>query len=190
MRGSGDSPGEFGQTTFAGMVGDFVAVAARHAVSGLPVVCAGISIGGVPATVGAHRLWRDGDVKVAGVVLMSSDLVEGVRFGAGAVTAIRGGEFHLPETFFRERESIRPRALLRQTALPFLLVYGRGDDKAAAESAWFRQNGGDVVAIDGDHLFESTAARQALLAAWLAFLIPVVAGPPPLMPATKEGERP
>lgn len=174
LRGSGDSPGEFDRTSFAGMIEDFEVVASRHAEPGRPLVCAGISIGGVPAAVAAHQLWQQGRLEVAGVVLMSSDLIEGVRFGAAPVTPIRGGEFHLPQAFFREREAIRPRTLLQATGLPFLLVYGADDDKVATQSSWFSRNHGDVVAVAGDHLFESSAARAALLDAWMAFLTRVI----------------
>ncbi|WP_433475110.1 alpha/beta fold hydrolase [Spirillospora sp. CA-142024] len=199
MRGSGDSGGEFHETTFTGMTDDFAAVAAGHAPAGTPLVCAGISIGGVPAALGAHRLWRQGELQVAGVALMSSDLIEGIRFGTGGVTAIRGGEFHLPEAFFREREALRPRTLLLETGVPYMLVYGRHDAKIAAEAAWFSGHGGEVVEVDSDHLFESGTARAHLLTAWTRFLDHVLrppgrgngrpTGPPVAAPPGEGGKR-
>jgi cytidylate kinase len=173
FRGSGDSGGEFGQTTFAGMTRAFAEIATRHAEPGRPVICAGISIGGVPAAVAACQLRREGPLDVAGVVLMSSDLIQGVRFGVAGLTAIRGGEFHLPQAFFRERERLYPRTLLSESGLPFLLIYGREDAKVAAETRWFAAHG-EVAELDSDHLFESSQARCALLGAWLKYLGPLL----------------
>ncbi|MFI8946886.1 alpha/beta hydrolase [Streptomyces sp. NPDC053750] len=173
MTGSGDSEGDFADTRFSGMAEDFVGVARALCRPGEPLVCAGISIGGVPAVMAAHQLTRAGGAdgpRPTGVLLLSSDLIQGVRFATEGVTAIRGGEFHLPAVFFRERESIRPRDLLLETGLPFLLCYGAADDKVAGESAWFAEHGGTVEAIAGDHLFESVAARRVLASACAGFL--------------------
>jgi uncharacterized protein len=170
FRGSGDSPGTFASTTFAGMSSDLVAVVRATCPAGQPLICAGISIGGVPAVMAAHELVHLHQVPVAAVVLMSSDLLEAGRFDVGRVAAIRNGEFHLPGRFFREREAIRPRQLLLEVRAPFLLVYGRRDAKVAAASEWVASHGGNVVAADSDHLFENDSARATLLGAWLTFL--------------------
>ncbi len=170
FRCAADSSGEFEAMTFAGMTSDFVEVAARHAEPGRPVICSGISIGGVPAAVAAHRLLERGDLAMAGVVLMSSDLIEGVRFATEGPTAIRGGEFHLPETFFREREELKPRTLLIGTGLPYLLIYGSDDAKVSAAASWFAGRGGHAAAVEGDHLFQSARARSDLFHAWAAFV--------------------
>ncbi len=171
MAGSGDSEGDFADTRFSGMTEDFVRVARALCRPGEPLVCAGISIGGVPAVMAAHELTRaDDGPRPTGVLLLSSDLIQGVRFATEGVTPIRSGEFHLPPAFFRERETIRPRDLLLETGLPFLLCYGSADDKVAGESAWFTENGGTAVAVESDHLFESAAARQVLADACCRFL--------------------
>lgn len=172
MAGSGDSEGDFADTCFSGMAADFVRVARASCSTGEPLVCAGISIGGVPAVMAAHELGlvEDGP-RPAGVLLLSSDLIQGVRFATDGVTAIRGGEFHLPAAFFRERETIRPRDLLLATGLPFLLCHGTEDGKLARESAWFAEHGGTVEAVDSDHLFESSAARRVLADACAGFLL-------------------
>jgi alpha/beta superfamily hydrolase len=170
FRGSGDSPGEFSTTTFDGMASDFIAVACATCPAELPVVCAGISIGGVPAVMAAHNMQASGKRDIAAVVLMSSDLVENVRFAVDAIAAIRAGEFHLPAQFFREREGIHPRQLLAETGVPFLLVHGSADHKLVAAAPWFADRGGRVVQTEGDHLFETPAAREALLDAWVSFL--------------------
>ncbi|MGW7244225.1 alpha/beta hydrolase [Streptomyces sp. NPDC054804] len=179
MAGSGDSEGDFADTRFSGMAEDFVRVARASCRPGEPLVCAGISIGGVPAVMAAHELTQAGDGPLpTGVLLLSSDLIQGVRFATEGVTAIRSGEFHLPAAFFRERETIRPRDLLRETSLPFLLCYGTADDKVAGESAWFAEHGGTVEALESDHLFESAAARRALTDACARFLESSFPSPP------------
>ncbi|SEG94243.1 putative redox protein [Actinacidiphila yanglinensis] len=172
MTGSGDSECDFAATRFSGMAGDFVRVARATCPAGEPLVCAGISIGGVPAVMAAHELGLlDDGPRPAGVLLLSSDLIQGVRFATDGVTAIRGGEFHLPAAFFRERETIRPRDLLLATGLPFLLCYGTQDAKLAREATWFTGHGGTVRAVDSDHLFESSAARRVLADACARFLV-------------------
>lgn len=182
MMGSGDSDGDFAETRFAGMAADFVRVTRDVCAQDNPLVCAGISIGGVPAVMAAHQLTRERDAvpgpRPAGVLLLSSDLIQGVRFATEGVTAIRDGEFHLPAAFFRERETIRPRDLLLETGLPFLLCYGRADGKVAAQAEWFSGHGGRVIAVDSDHLFESGAARRTLTAACARFLGPLFTSPP------------
>lgn len=172
MAGSGDSEGDFADTRFSGMAADFIRVARATCPAGEPLVCAGISIGGVPAVMAAHEIGlRDDGPRPAGVLLLSSDLIQGVRFATDGVTAIRGGEFHLPAAFFREREAVRPRDLLLATGLPFLLCHGTEDGKLARESAWFAGHGGRVEAVESDHLFESSAARRVLADACARFLV-------------------
>jgi hypothetical protein len=176
FRGGGDSDGAFEALTFAGMTRDLVEVAVQHAEPARPLVCAGISIGGVPAALAAHALQQRGDVDVGAVLLLSSDLVEGVRFATAGHTAIRGGEFHLPEAFFREREDLAPRTALVSTGLPFLLVHGTLDGKLVAAAEWFAAHGGQVVAVEGDHLFQSTQGRRRLHDACAGFLRQAIPG--------------
>lgn len=167
FRGSGESFGEFEDTSFAGMIDDTVAVGtwARDRVGAVPVVAAGISIGGVPAALSAGRL------NASATVLMSSDLIEDVRFNTAGMTAIRGGEAHLPARFFRERETLHPRRALREMDRPWLLVYGAEDAKVAKAAVDLHALGADVVAVpSADHLFGSVAARKSLIAATADFL--------------------
>jgi pimeloyl-ACP methyl ester carboxylesterase len=167
--GSGESSGEFRATTFAGMADDFVAVAEAHVPPGLPLITAGISIGGVPAVQAATRLAATR--RVVGVLLLSSDLIQGIRFGADDPQPIRGGEFALPGAFFREREAIRPRDELLALGVPAALVYGGIDDKLDKAATWFAETGAAVTRVDdADHLFDSSAARRVLLAACERFV--------------------
>ncbi|WP_165956002.1 alpha/beta hydrolase [Streptomyces hainanensis] len=169
-RGSGDSEGKFEDTTFASMTEDFTRVALDTCPRDTPLICAGISIGGVPAVLAAEQLRTLDGPRPVGVLLLSSDLIQDVRFVTEEITPIREGEFHLPDTFFRERETIRPRDILLSTGLPFALVYGDADSKVATQAAWFHARGGKVASLASDHLFENPSARRALFDFGLDFV--------------------
>lgn len=166
--GSGESTGSFADTTFAAMAADFAAVAEQHVPADLPLVAAGISIGGVPAVQAATRLARVR--RLIGVLLLSSDLLQGIRFAAEDPQPIRGGEFALPVSFFREREALRPRDELRALGVPVALVYGGADTKLEKAAGWFAETGAAVTRVDADHLFGSSDARRQVLAACEGFL--------------------
>jgi alpha/beta superfamily hydrolase len=173
FRGSGESSGCWADTTFAGMVSDLVAVGqwARSLVGPVPLVTAGISIGGVPAAMAASPL------DAAGTLLMSSDLIEDVRFATNGSTPIRGGEFHLPHGFFRERERLRPRTVLAGRGRPWGLIYGTEDDKLRKAADDFTALGAWVRAVPNTgHLFESADARAALARYSKEFLRRVLEG--------------
>ncbi|HZN77417.1 MAG TPA: alpha/beta fold hydrolase [Micromonosporaceae bacterium] len=167
LRGSGESSGDFADTTFAGMVSDFCAAAAWaiEVVGPRPVIAAGISIGGVPAALAS------GMVNSAATLLISSDLIEGIRFDTDTITPIRGGEFHLPAAFFREREGLYPRRALSERGKPWGLIFGGRDSKLLVAAGELRQLGAWVAEVsDTDHLFESVPARAALMRETLRFL--------------------
>jgi hypothetical protein len=168
-RGSGDSTGAFHDARLADMTEDFLAVVGAHALFERPLFCAGFGIGGVPATLAANELVSGGDPRPRAVLLLSSALLEGVRFDVGAVEPMRGGEFHLPEPFFRECEALRPRSVLLASGLPFLLVYGAKDVELAARASWFAQRG-TTVAIDSGHDFETPDARADLVRACATYV--------------------
>lgn len=173
FRGSGESSGDWADTTFGGMTSDLVAVGrwARALVGPVPLVTAGISIGGVPAALAAAPL------DAAGTLLMSSDLVEDVRFVTNGSTPIRGGEFHLPHGFFREREPLRPRTALAGRGRPWGLVYGVADDKLRKAADDFAALGAWVRGVPGaDHLFQSADARARLAGHSREFLAPLLEG--------------
>jgi hypothetical protein len=168
-RGSGDSSGAFQDVSFADMTEDFLAVVRAHALADRPLVCAGFGIGGVLATLAVNELVSAGDPRPRAVLLVSSRLAEGVRFDVGPVEPMRGGEFHLPEAFFRERESLRPRSALLASGLPFLLVYGAKDVELAACAPWFAQRG-TTVAIESGRGFETSDARADLVRACATYV--------------------
>jgi uncharacterized protein len=171
FRGSGESSGPWTDTSFSAMTSDFVAIGqwAQATAGPVPLVSAGISIGGVPAALAAAPL------HAAGTLLMSSDLVEDVRFATDGSTPVRGGEFHLPPGFFREREALRPRTALVDRARPWGLVYGEADGKLRKAADEFAALGAWVRGVpDSDHLFESGSARAALTGHSEEFLRPLL----------------
>jgi hypothetical protein len=172
FRGSGESSGSWTGTTFDAMISDQVSIGtwARETLGPVPVITAGISIGGVPAALAAPRL------DAVGTLLMSSDLIEGVRFGVNGSTPIRAGEFHLPHRFFRERELLRPRTELHRWGRPWGLIHGAEDSKVRKAAAELADLGAWVREIPGtDHLFESADARAALIGHSRAFVNQVLA---------------
>lgn len=167
-RGAGDSAGTFLETSFAGMCRDLrnaVAHArARH--PRLPLALVGLSLGGVVAAASLRTLSA-----VAAVALVSADLLEDVRFDVDDPVALRGGELHLRQCFFREREALRPLAALEGSGLPAIAFHGARDAKAAAALRRFAAAGVPAVAIDGvGPTIETAEGRRRLgdaLTAWL-----------------------
>lgn len=168
-RGSGDSSGAFQDMRFADMTEDFLSVIDSHAVPERPLFCAGLGVGGVPATLAASGLVAGGGPRPRAVLLLSSALVEEACFDVGTVEPMRVGEFHLPEAFFRERETLRPRSALLASGLPFLLAYGTKDERLAARASWFAQRG-TTVGIDSGHHFETPTARADLVRACATYV--------------------
>jgi alpha-beta hydrolase superfamily lysophospholipase len=161
-RGAGDSSGRFHGLTFAGMESDYLAVAAWAAgrVGPVPVVAAGISMGGVTAVLAAPRLPR-----LAGVLLLSADLLElGDAPVPDAPGTMRDGEFELGLPFLAERHALRPRGVLAALGVPCLLVYGTLDGEVAEAAPALRALGTETAGVPAaGHLFESVRARARLL---------------------------
>jgi uncharacterized protein len=161
FRGSAESSGSFAATTFKAMCDDLRAVC-RYARGSYraPLILAGLSIGGVvPALVAST------EPACRGVVLLSSDLIEGVEFVTpSAEVPIRGGEFTLPAAFFRERETLWPRSELAEAGVPVLAVYGAEDTKIVREAPALQRAGFQTECISGaDHLFENVEARRRMV---------------------------
>lgn len=159
FRGSGDSSGEFEQTNFRAMQRDLRSVTSwvkrRHEIADICLL--GVSIGGVMPALMATRL----GAKV--VVLLSSDLVQNVEFPVEGRTPIRGGEFYLNGSFFRERERLYPLTALSEAGLPTRLFYGERDGKLAEAALRFQEAGLEVERVKRvDHLFEDLDVRRYL----------------------------
>lgn len=168
FRGSGDSSGTFTETSFAGMQADLEAVIdwtqAHYPVNNL--VLAGLSIGGVVPALVAPRQER-----CQAVILLSSDLIEDVQFDAVGLVDIRGGQFYLQESFFRERELLRPRTQLAAAHIPTCVFYGARDRKMARSACALRRCGFTVGRLaETDHLFEDEHCRLRLGKRIVAFL--------------------
>lgn len=168
FRGSGDASGSFAATTFASMRTDLEQIIGwtRHNYPTLDLALLGLSIGGViPALVAPEQS------HCRAVVLLSSDLIEDIRFDVAGEVAIRDGQFFLPESFFREREALWPRSDLLTAGIPVGLFYGEQDRKLAKAARELKRAGVKVQRINGvDHLFEQITARHALYDGVIAFL--------------------
>jgi hypothetical protein len=165
FRGSGDSSGSWAETSFPGMVSDFVAVSAwaRDTVDA-PLVAAGISTGGVVACLASA------DVLPIGLLLLSSDFWEDPD-PTDRVKPIRDGEFHEPEALGRGRRLLQPRVVLGALPIPTCLVYGTEDDLLMQELPALSGLMTTKRPVPGSgHLFESRRARDELRVASLSFL--------------------
>lgn len=183
FRGAGDSSGRFRRTTFAGMRDDLRRVIkwvernypTRH------LALAGVSTGGVIPAMEAPSQDR-----CRSVVLLSSDLVEDVRFPVSATVPIRGGQFFLPPTFFRERERMRPRSALAARRIATRVFYGQLDAKLAGASQGLREAGFLVTELKGvDHLVERLRVRRQIGRSMARFVADSLALRPPTSTVAK-----
>jgi len=168
FRGSGDSSGTFSETTFASMQEDLETIVSWIVpqYSELPLALAGLSIGGVAPALVAPR-----HKECHAVVLLSSDLIEGVQFDVSGPVEIRGGQFILPASFFRDREPLLPRSTLANAAIPTCMFYGERDGKLARAAAEMTDLGFSITCLIGvDHLFEDITQRRILSEGVIAFL--------------------
>lgn len=159
FRGSGDSSGSFGQTSFRTMQEDLRAVVhwTRQQYKTDHVGLLGVSIGGVIPSLMAEEL------RACCVVLLSSDLVEDVRFATDTTTPVRKGEFYLEPEFFREREELRPLTALASSSVRSRLYYGDEDDKLTLAARRFEAAGIEVERVKRcGHLFEDLDIRRYL----------------------------
>jgi alpha/beta superfamily hydrolase len=160
FRGSGDSSGVWAETTFDGMISDYLAVVdwAKERRPATPLVHAGLSTGGVIAAMAAAQR-----PDVAGLLLMSTDFWEEPD-PTPFVEVVRDGEFHEPLMMPPERDALRAREVLASLTCPKRLIYGDRDDFLLAELERLLACGIEAVAIpDTSHLFEGVAARRTLL---------------------------
>jgi pimeloyl-ACP methyl ester carboxylesterase len=160
FRGSGDSPGSWAATTFAGMVSDFTAVIdwMRSQLDGsAALTLAGLSTGGVIAAATAA-----GRCDVAGLLLMSSDFWEEPE-PAVFIEPVRAGEFHEPPFMPVERAQLHAHGILARLAVPKMLIFGDQDTLLVAELPKLRRCGVSAVPVAGTgHLFEGESERREL----------------------------
>ncbi|MEV3998831.1 alpha/beta fold hydrolase [Streptomyces halstedii] len=167
FRGSGDSSGIWADTTFDGMVSDYLAVAtwAKSRYPDTPLVHAGLSTGGVIAAMAAARR-----SDVAALLLMSTDFWEEPD-PRPFVEVVRDGEFHEPLMMPPERDALRARDVLARLACPKRLIYGELDTFLLSELPRLLSCDVEAVPVPGvGHLFEGVAERRALLACTQRFL--------------------
>lgn len=168
FRGSGDSSGRFAATTFTGMVEDFASVWdwARARMRGVPAIAAGISTGGVVATAASAGL-----AGLTGLLLLSSDLLDGLGDPPVTAFAMRTGEFHLGRKLLADRENWPVRPVVAALPVPVRLIHGDQDGEVVANVPGLRQLGVDVVRIEGcGHLIETREARAELATGSIEFV--------------------
>jgi alpha/beta superfamily hydrolase len=167
FRGSGDSSGVWAETSFDGMISDYLAVVAwaKKEYPVTPLVHAGLSTGGVIAAMAAAQ--RRG---VDGLLLMSTDFWEEPD-PRPFVEVVRDGEFHEPLMMPPERDALRARDVLTGLTCPKRLIYGERDEFLLSELPRLLACGVEAVPVpDTGHLFEGIAERRTLLAHTQRFL--------------------
>lgn len=167
--GSGDSAGAFPQTTFGGMVDDFVDVWrwARNRLGDLSSVAAGISTGGAVAVAASGEL-----TGLACLLLISADLADGYGPPPANATPLRAGEFHLGRRLLAGRAARPVRPLVGGARRPVRLIYGDRDVEVARHVDEFHGLSVDTVEIAGcGHLIETGRARQEMYAASVQFIL-------------------
>ncbi len=157
--GSGDSAGQFGTSTLSEAAQALAAGARSTAVAELPVVCLGLSTGGVVAVETTQLL---GD-RVLGTLCLSSDLLEMTESPQVPIT-LRNGEFHLFARFAADRARLRPRSDLVESGRRFAFALGERDAEivdAVGDLRALSPERLDVVP-DAGHVFGSPATQQLL----------------------------
>ncbi|MEN3305745.1 MAG: uncharacterized protein V7603_1947 [Micromonosporaceae bacterium] len=159
--GAGDSAGRLRRGTWKRMTEDVVRICdwAYHHLGRLPLVLVGQGIGAVPVLQATAAL-----PACRGVLLLDSDLLQDVRYVIGDSVAIKRGQWHLPEGFFREREGLRPRAVAVAAPVPTVLAYGIHDEKAVAGAAELSGTAVRTVPLPDGHPFRAghTAAIRSV----------------------------
>lgn len=168
LPGSGDSTEDFYAVGVTDMSSALVEVTKwATARFDLPLFLAGISTGGVVATLAMKSA-----ANTIGLVLLSSDLLEMPMTPQDA--AVRLGEFHLSPMFLRDRADVKPRRALSGIVTPVLLVVGSDDKQMLTELPSLR-TGVTVHEVRGaGHLFESDESFEELSSVVTQFLRDVI----------------
>ncbi len=182
FRGSGESPGDFADTTFEGQVADGLAaldwLEANAAVDGQRLAVLGWSQGGLVATAVAGRsdkpdalvLWAavaDPQESFGGI-LGAETLVKGFAAGDAAlpVTLPWGAEITLKQGFFDGIASFDPKAELASYAGPLFVAHGTLDTTVlpAAADAFLAAHDGEEVkwTAEMDHAFNAFTGPETL----------------------------
>ena len=159
FRGSGDSSGNFCDTSFSQMTEDLSAVIgwAKKRYS-LPLHLAGLSVGAVPAVLGAQR------ERCEKLFLISSDLLDNPSFPSIKTPhPLRGGHFFLNAPYYTERAVLSPRKLLAASNIPAYSFFGELDEKVSRAANEIEPLKAVIEIPGAGHLFESVPARETLL---------------------------
>lgn len=159
FRGSGDSSGEFSDTSFSQMSEDLSAVIdwAKQRY-GLPIHLAGLSVGAVPAVLAAQK------ERCEKLFLLSSDLLDAPSFPSiKHPNPLRGGHFFLNAPYYSERAALSPRKILAASNIPAYFFYGELDEKVSQAAKEIEPLKAAIGIPKAGHLFESVPAREQLL---------------------------
>jgi uncharacterized protein len=182
FRGSGDSPGDFADTTFEGQVADGLAaldwLQANAAVDGQRLAVLGWSQGGLVATAVAGRsdipdalvLWAAvADPKESFTGILGAETLDaGLAAGEAAlpVTLPWGAEISLKSGFFTGVVTFDPKAELSSFAGPLFVAHGTLDTTVlpAAADAFLAAHDGEEVKwmADMDHVFNAFTGPDTL----------------------------
>jgi uncharacterized protein len=182
FRGSGDSPGDFADTTFEGQVADGLAaldwLQANAAVDGQRLAVLGWSQGGLVATAVAGRsdipdalvLWAAvADPKESFTGILGAETLDaGLAAGEAAlpVTLPWGTEISLKSGFFTGVVTFDPKAELSSFAGPLFVAHGTLDTTVlpAAADAFLAAHDGEEVKwmADMDHVFNAFTGPDTL----------------------------
>jgi hypothetical protein len=182
FRGSGESPGDFADTTFEGQVADGLAalawVAANPAVDGDRLAVIGWSQGGLVATAVAGRsdvpdalvLWAAvaNPEESFGGIVGAETLEKGLALGTEAlpVTLPWGAEIALKRGFFDGVATFDPPAELASYAGPLLVAHGTLDTTVlpTAVDAFLAAHEGEEKTwiVEMDHVFNAFTGPDTL----------------------------
>jgi uncharacterized protein len=182
FRGSGESPGEFADTTFEGQIADGLAaidwLEANLAVDGQRLAVLGWSQGGLVATAVAGRsdkpdalvLWAAvaNPLESFGGILGAETLAAGMAAGDTAmpITLPWGAEIALKQGFFDGIASFDPKAELASYAGPLFIAHGTKDTTVlpAAADAFLAAHDGEETKwmAEMDHVFNAFTGPETL----------------------------
>lgn len=161
FRGSGDSSGNFQETTISQMQRDLESIIewCYNNFKFSNLVLGGLSIGGLVA-LKTLPLYPD----CAALFLFSSDINDNPAFDLTQdPLSIREGQFYLYKTFFEERITLKPEQTLSKTPVRCFLIYGQHDDKICKMAKNLKSSGARINTFEVEntgHLFESLIARS------------------------------
>lgn len=175
FRGSGESEGNWEDTTFSGQISDAYAaldfVTTLDSIDTEQIGVIGLSQGGLVAAsiaddprIGSVVLWSPvaNPPDTYGTIVGKETIVSGLASGGEAVnmTLPWGAEISLKTGFFEDLYNIDPIAEITAYSRPLMVIVGSRDDTVTPQpyygQAYINYHEGDemLVVVDGDHVFD------------------------------------